>query len=118
MVLIDNLSNAAVQETALQMPDGSTGVLALTYRGAIQRWTFDFTHTQFPAGAATGQMLTVHPNILRQWKNLLSFGLAVVSTTGTDAVSIDDFVNGAVLLYLLDAADVAAIEESFFEVAS
>ena len=110
----DIVLNQLYQQTALQMPDGSTGTLELNYRGAIQRWTFNFTHAQFPDGALNGQMLCVHPNILRNFKNLLSFGFAIVSATGNDPVSISDFANGSVLLYLLDAADVAEVETTIF----
>lgn len=107
---IDNLSDGADQLTTLQMPDGSIGTIELYYRGASQRWVFDFTHPQFPNGAIQGQMLCVHPNILRNFKNILDFGMAVVSTDGQDPAFIEDFVNGRVSLFILDAADVAAVE--------
>ncbi len=114
MVLIDNLSDAADQITALQLPDGSTATLELIYLGTIQRWIYNITHPDFPAGALNGQMLCRHPNILRQFKNLIPFGLAVVSANGNEPVNIEDFANGSTLLYLLDAADVAAVEVAFF----
>jgi hypothetical protein len=84
------------------------------YRGASQRWVFNFTHPQFPNGAIQGQMLCVHPNILRNFKNVLDFGMAVVSTNGEDPVSIEDFANGRVSLYILDAVDVAAVESAIY----
>ena len=114
MVLIDNLSDAADMQTALQLPDGSTATLELIFLGAVNRWVFNIAHPDFPAGAYNGQMLCVHPNILRQFKNLLPFGIAVVSATGNDPVNIEDFANGSIMLYLLDAADVLAVEQTFF----
>lgn len=114
MVLIDNLSDAADMQTALQMPDGSTGTLELIFLGAVNRWVFNITHPDFPNGALNGQMLCVHPNILRQFKNFIPFGLAVVSTTGNDPVGIEDFASGNILLYLLDADDVQTVEQTFF----
>lgn len=116
MVLIDNLTDAANQQTALQMPDGTTGTLALVYNGATQRWVFSVTHQGFQGGALNGQMLCVHPNILRNFKNLIPFGLAVVTSSGSDPVSVQDFANGSAQIFLLDASDVAAIEESFYGV--
>lgn len=114
MVLIDNLSDAADQQTALQLSDGSTAILELIYRGSTKRWTYSFTHSAFPNGADNGQMLCVHPNILRNFKHLIPFGLSVVSTDGGDPVSIEDFASGRIKLYLLDAADVAFVESTFY----
>lgn len=118
MVLIDNLNDSSDQVTALQMSDGSVGTLELIFQGTINRWVFNFTHPSFPNGAYNGQMLCVHPNILRQFKNLLPFGLSCVSTNGNDPVSISDFANGNVTLYLLDATDVQAVEVAFFGAAA
>jgi hypothetical protein len=114
VVLIDNLTDAADQQTDLLMPDGSTGTLELIYLGTAQRWIFNFTHPSFPGGALNGQNLCQHPNILRQWKNILPFGLACFSADGNDPVSVEDFASGNTSLFLLDAADVDAVEQSFF----
>lgn len=114
MILIDNLSDAASQVTVVQMSNGTTGTLRLQYRPTIQRWTFDLTHAEFPGGQIQGQMMCVHPNILRNFKNLLSFGMACVSNDGSDPVNIEDFASGRALLYILDASDVAAVESALF----
>lgn len=111
---IDNLSDGSYQTSTLQMPDGSISTITLYYRGALQRWMFDFASTQFPNGSILGQGLCVHPNILRNFKNLLDFGLAVVSTDGQDPAFIEDFVNGRVTLYILDAADVQTVEQIIY----
>lgn len=111
---IDNLTDAADQVVNLQMPDGSVGTLELLYMGSTQRWVFNFTHSQFPNGALNGQMLCVHPNILRNFKNLLPFGMTCLSTDGTDPVGIEDFVNGRCSLYILDEAEVQQVEHTVF----
>lgn len=116
MNLIDNLSDAADQLVTLQLPDGSTATLELMYRGASQRWVFNLAHQNFPNGALNGQMLCAHPNILRNFKNLIPFGLAVVSTDGQDPAFIEDFANGRVSLYILSEADVDAVEQQVFGV--
>lgn len=116
MFLIDNLSDNSNQTTTLQMEDGSVGTLELLFHGATNRWTFNFTHPQFPNGAIKGQMLCVHPNILRNFKNLLSFGMTINSTDGQDPVNIEDFVSGRVQIYIINAADVDSIEATFYEV--
>lgn len=114
MVLIDNLSDAADQVTNLQLYDGSIATLELIYLGTIQRWMFNISHPDFPGGSLNGQILCVHPNILRQWKKILPFGLAIISASGGDPVGIEDFASGQITLYVLDATDVQAVEETFF----
>ena len=111
---IDNLTDDADQVTNLTLEDGTVAILELHYRGATQRWTYDVTHPSFPAGAVKGQMLCAYPNILRQFKNVVPFGISCVSTDGLDPISAEDFVDGRVSLYLLDAADVEAVERSLF----
>ena len=114
MVSIDNLSDAADQTTTLQIYDGTNGQLELIYMGSTQRWIFNFTHPDFPDGSINGQMLCVHPNILRQFKNFLSFGMSCVSNDGTDPVNIEDFANGKITLYILNATEVQTVEQTFF----
>lgn len=114
MNLIDNLTDSADQVTTLQMPDGSVGTLELIFQASTSRWVFNFAHPQFPNGALKGQMLCVHPNILRNFKNLLNFGLAVVSADGQDPVNIEDFADGRVSLYILNEDDVDAVESTVY----
>lgn len=118
MVLIDNLSDSADQITAIQLTDGSVGTLELIFQGSTSRWIFNCTHASFPNGALNGQMLCVHPNILRNFKNLIPFGIACISNNGNDPVNLEDFANGNVSLFILDATDVKAVELSFFGTAT
>jgi hypothetical protein len=114
MVQIDNLTDAADQVSTLQMPDGSVGTLELIFLASCSLWMFNFTHPQFPNGADNGQMLCQHPNILRNFKNVLDFGMACESVNGNNPVSVEDFANGNITLYILDASDVAAVEADIF----
>jgi len=116
MITVDNLSNAAFQQVQLQMPDGSAGQLTVYYRAAASRWFFDFVHAQFPTGSLLGSGLCVHPNLLRQFKNFLNFGMACVTGSGLDPITVNDFASGYATLYILDASDVAQVEKSYFGV--
>ena len=114
MNLIDNLSDAADQLVTLQLPDGSTATLELFYLGAPQRWSFNIAHSSFPNGALNGQMLCVHPNILRNFKRIIPFGLACISTDGQDPAFIEDFATARITLYILSAADVKTVESQIY----
>jgi len=117
MVQVDNLTDAADQVTNLQMPDGSVSVLELIFLASCARWIYNFSNAQFPDGAVNGQMLCPHPNILRNFKNIIDFGMACESVYG-NVVSIEDFASGNVSLFILDAADVAAVELGIFGIAT
>lgn len=114
MFAVSNLSDAAFQQAVIQMPDGTTGTLNIYFRASTPRWFFDFTHAQFPTGAVQGQGLTACPNLLRQWQNLLSFGMACATLDNQDPVSSEDFVNGYATLFILDSTDVLTVEAKVY----
>lgn len=101
------------------LDDKSIATFEFIYRPGIQRWAFGVSHptlvtTQNPTGTVNGSMLCTHPNLLRPWKNVIPFGLAITSSDGGDPFSLQDFVSGRVQVFVLNAADVAVIENQFF----
>lgn len=114
MVQITSISDAADQLIALQMPDGSAGTLELIYLASCMRWMFNFTHPQFTSGALNGAGLCVSPNLLRQYMNILTFGMACSTTSGLDPVLNTDFALGNANLYILSQADVAGVESTVY----
>ncbi len=48
--------------------------------------------------------------MLRQFRNIIPFGLACVIADGFEPVYQDDFTSGRASLYLLNEADVAEVE--------
>ncbi len=111
--LINNLTNFADQVTTLQLPDGSEAALELIYNGATERWTMNVTYA--PANfAVNGVGLCCSPNMLRQWQNILPFGIACVTADQTDPVDVNDFYTGRVALYLLTQADIASINMTIY----
>lgn len=118
MTRVDNLGDEPDQIVRLVLDDGSIITLELIYRPTTQRWTFDLS---WPGPTAGGPGLTVNgvnlcvlPNVLRPWRNNIPFGLLCSSTDGADPFYIEDFLSGRVSLYLMDAADLAAVEKQFF----
>ncbi len=107
MNLIDTLSDDGTQLVRVLLDDGSTVQLTLVYRAATQRWSVDVLWGSF---AANGLGVEVSPNFMRQWRDLVPFGLACLSTDGGDPVYVDDFTTGRCQLYVLDSDDVAAVE--------
>ena len=52
--------------------------------------------------------------MLRQYRNIIPFGIACLTASGLDPYTVDDFQNQASNLYLLTAEDVAGIEAELF----
>lgn len=108
MQQLNNLTNDADQLLTFDIEDGSTLQLEFIYRPAIQRWSLNLTH---PLLTLAGVNLCLGPNILRQWRNLVSFGMALTAVDRLDPVDPSDFSNGRVLVYMLTAAEVQQVED-------
>lgn len=111
MTQIDNLTNFSVQETALLLEDGTSAIMGLVFNGATQRWVMSM---QYGTKTINSIGLCTYPNMLRQWKNIFPFGIAVATSDQTDPFTVDDFISGRVKVYLLNAADVIGVEQDIF----
>ncbi len=113
MNLIDNLSSEANQLTRLILPDGTQVDFNLIYRPTIGRWMLNVSRGTF---SVDGLNICVFPNLLSQWRELIPFGLACVTTDGADPVYIDDFSSGRAQLFLLTQDEVASVEATILGV--
>ena len=89
MFTLGNLTISGNQTSAAILGDGSTVNFTFIYRAAVQRWTVDVSRQGFEA---KGIGLSTHPNLLRSWRNIIPFGLQVVTVDGTDPFMADDLV--------------------------
>lgn len=108
---IDNLSSDANQITKLILDDGSTVIINLVFNAATQRWTVNVVHDLFQVN---GVGVCIHPNFMREWRNIIPFGIGCTTTDGVDPVFVNDFSNGRATLHILTEEDVQAIEETYF----
>lgn len=108
MQQLNNLSNDADQKMTFVLPDASLLQLEFIYRASIQRWALNVSH---PLLTLNGYNICLGPNILRQWRKLISFGIAVTSTTGLDPIQPTDLQDGTVSVFILSEAEVAQVEE-------
>lgn len=113
--LITNITNFADQTAGLQLPDGTSLTLELVYQGATERWIANVTYGTF---STSGVGVCCFPNILRQWRKVIPFGIAVTTADQTDPFNINDFSTGRVLVFLLTSSEVNEIENTVFGGAS
>lgn len=111
MKQINSLGNAADQQQTVTLDDGSTVQLEFFYRAGIQRWFIDVIHSSL---TLRGFGLSQGPNILRQWRNLIPFGIAVQAIDLIDPVQITDFQTGRVAVYILSADEVDQVEQNVY----
>lgn len=115
--IVNNLTAAAVQTSIALLADGSSVTLTFRYRPAIQRWTVDVERGSF---VAKGIGLSTNPNLLRLWRKVIPFGLAVSTADGTDPFMADDLAGPTprVTVTMLDntgtLTDVEDVEEASF----
>lgn len=111
MKLISNLSDEADQISKVVLDDGTVVTFEFFYLAAIERWAFSVTHPEITLNRA---ILCAGPNVLRDFRNIIPFGLGCYSTDGADPFYIEDFASGRITLYVLDASEVAFFEASVF----
>lgn len=111
MKLIDRLTTDASQQMTLVTDANDTVPLGLRFLPRQQLWRFNIAYKSF---SDNGNILQCSPNILRQYKNNIPFGIACTSTDSLGPLYLDDFTTGRIKLYLLTADEVQQIETLLF----
>lgn len=112
MKIITGLSEQPKQQSTLVLADGTRAVWSLSYVSQQTGWFYDLSWNG--TVVATGQRMVSSPNILRQYINKISFGIAVVSPNQLEPTTQTALVDGTVTCYLLEGADLQAIETTIF----
>jgi len=107
MKQLTQISADSKQTVKFILDDNTQFTLYMEYHDNTSGWYFDLTYNNF---SITEQRMTNHPNILRQYQNIVPFGLFISVPDGTEPLYIDDFSTGRAAVYVLTAAEVATIE--------
>lgn len=129
MNLINGITDQASQSITVPLPDGTKLVMNLMYLDQNMGWYFlpsNNTATDLSnyglnwnngQWKENGRRIVSHPNMLRQYRNIINFGLAcgyatapIFASNMREPTNIQDFSSGAFALYTLTAAEVAAFE--------
>lgn len=98
----------------LSIPVEETGndvILEFKFSEAQGKWFFKITYEDVERG---WYVLTNSPNIIRENKNTLPFGLLCYVNDGLEPLFLDDFDTGRVSLYLLTSEEVDYIEGNVY----
>lgn len=111
MLYINKITNDAFQQLVL------TGIptirinMNLRYLPRMQLWNMDVGYND---QQVNGIIITSMPNLLQAFQNVFPFGISCLTTNGLDPYNINDFADQVANLYLLDAADVAALNAELY----
>lgn len=116
MNLIQGITDDPIQHTAIVLVDGTKISLTLTFDPLQQGWFADLVYTRSDATTWTlnGEKFVSSPNLLRQFRNLIPFGLMIVTNNGMDPLNLEDFEDGTATVYLLEASDITAVEAAVY----
>lgn len=111
MLLINSLTTDPLQQFTLTGIPGVEIDILLRFMPRIEIWNADITYGTFNV---QGVPLLCSPNILRQWRNIIPFGIAITSIFKLDPYSVNDFAAGVANFFLLNSDDVAAVEANIY----
>lgn len=111
MKRIVNLSNEPKQRIQLVTDNGDNIDFFLEYKPRVESWFFSF---EYKGIKATNLTVCLHPNILRQFKRNIDFGIGFKSNTKIEPFSIDVFKNGGCSMYLLNEEEVKSVEANIY----
>ena len=112
MKLIPPLTDSPFQRFGFVLEDKRKADFTLRYSSQQIGWFFDLSYEgDF---TISGVRLVSSQNILRSWRNIIPFGLAVITREEGEPVRQTDLADGTVKLYILEGDDIDYIEKHCF----
>lgn len=101
------------QSFRVQFDTGEVLTLYLEYKKNLKGWyyTAELNDVTFYT-----RRVVRSPNMLRQFKNIITYGIACTTSDGLEPIFVDDFSSGRANIYILSAADVALVESEIISV--
>lgn len=111
MKQLTEISQDPKQKFDVVTEDNQTFELKLEYSDQQQGWFYSITFGDLTINNAR---LTTGANILRQYRNILPFGITIATDDLSEPIFIDDFSTERVRLILLTQEEVAQVETDFY----
>ena len=119
MKLITGFTIAAKQSISIPLQDGTNFNVYIEYRPQQLGWFYDIAYS---AGVfnfqAKGNRLCPSPNILRQYKSIIPFGISCLTAGNVEPTTQTAFSDGTITLLLLDPTDILDVEIAVYPGAS
>lgn len=111
MQLIQNITSAVKQKMTLSLENNETCEFRLHFNARMEAWFFGFTYKDI---TIKDLKVCLHPNILRQFRNIIPFGIAFLSEKQVEPFLITAFSNNICDMYVLSQEEVQQIEEEIY----
>lgn len=114
MKIIDRINDSTFQQITLNDEDEGRNIFVLLrYMPFQRRWIMNI---EYEGVTINGIALGNSVNVLRNYRNILPFGVAITTSDGFDPYYLQDFSSGRAVFRLLDSSDVAEAESFINEV--
>lgn len=115
MQIITGITADPKQSISIPLPDGTAFTLNLGFYPQQSGWFYDVIYsTKTISFECDGSRLVTAPNILRQYQNIIPFGIGVVTAGSIEPTTQTAFSDGTITLLLLDLTDIAQIEYQIY----
>lgn len=113
MQRITEFTDAPRQKISVQTEDNETFDIIIAFLEQQSKWVFSLKYNDF---ILNNHALVYAENILRRYKNILPFGISIITEDGQDPFLFDDFSSGRAEFYVLNSEDVVEFEAKIYEV--
>ena len=111
MYFLQGLNQDSPQPVIIPLAGLANAQMTLTFSPTQNLWYFDLVWNDFEVD---GCVVVSTPNLLRQWENILPFGIGCYCQDGQDPYGIDAFSSGNAQMYLLTADELPTVEASLY----
>lgn len=108
MYQVNQITSDPLQDQRLTLPDGSVIQMQLYFNPQQLCWVMSLVYQGFILNST---QVTNSPNMLRQYQNIIPFGLACFSDSDREPSQQADFESGASKLFVLTKAEVMEYSE-------
>lgn len=108
MEIITSITSEPRQKFIIKLDNNEFVTMRLYYYSSQESWYFDFEYNDY---ISNGNKVVLSMNALRHLRNIIPFGIAFLSGSNAEPFQLEDFVNGNVLMVLLNSDDVQEIED-------
>lgn len=111
MDIITTITQYPNQQFTLVLENNETALMRLYYNSRMESWYFDLTYNDL---TINGVKVVLHPNILRQFRNIIPFGLSILSESFVEPFEIECFSSARVEIGILNKEEVEEIEAEVY----
>jgi hypothetical protein len=108
---ITEISEDPIQKLDIVTEDNQTFELSLEYSDQQQGWFYSII---FGDLIINGSRIITGLNILRNYKNIIPFGISILTDDLSEPIFIDDFSTERVKFIILTQEEVETIETDFY----